>query len=105
SAIDRLRRALDETLVGGVQTDLGFHRWLVDHPAFVAGDYHTGLIAAAWGESGPALDPQVAALAALAAREGRLRQPAASARPAADATGGTGVSPWSRLARREGLRR
>ncbi|MGH2456822.1 MAG: acetyl-CoA carboxylase biotin carboxylase subunit, partial [Candidatus Limnocylindria bacterium] len=51
SAIDRLRRALDETLVGGVQTDLGFHRWLVDHPAFVAGDYHTGLIAAAWGES------------------------------------------------------
>ena len=32
AAVARLRRALDETLVGGLQTDLGFH-WLVDHPA------------------------------------------------------------------------
>ena len=36
AAVARLRRALDETLVGGLQTDLGFHRWLVDQPEFVA---------------------------------------------------------------------
>ncbi len=35
AAVARLRRALDETLVGGLQTDLGFHRWLVDQPGFV----------------------------------------------------------------------
>ena len=30
AAIHRLRRALDETLIGGLQTDAGFLRWLVD---------------------------------------------------------------------------
>ena len=51
AAVARLRRALDETLVGGLQTDLGFHRWLVDHPGFVRGEYHTGLIADDWPEA------------------------------------------------------
>ena len=49
SAIDRLRRALDETIVGGVQTDAGFLRWLVDDEAFVDGDYDTSLIGQRWG--------------------------------------------------------
>ena len=49
SAIDRLRRALDETVIGGVQTDAGFLRWLVDDEAFVGGDYDTGLIEERWG--------------------------------------------------------
>ena len=38
AAVDRLRRALDETAIGGVQTDAGFLRWLVDHPEVRAGD-------------------------------------------------------------------
>ena len=37
AAVDRLRRALDETLIGGLQTDAGFLRWLVDDEAFVGG--------------------------------------------------------------------
>ena len=45
AAVARLRRALDEMLGGGLQTDLGFHRWLVDHPDFLAGDYDTGFVA------------------------------------------------------------
>jgi acetyl-CoA carboxylase biotin carboxylase subunit len=45
-AIRRLRRALDEYHVGGtLKTNLPFHRRLVRHPAFVAGDYDTGLLA------------------------------------------------------------
>ncbi|HEX7068245.1 MAG TPA: biotin carboxylase N-terminal domain-containing protein, partial [Candidatus Limnocylindria bacterium] len=66
AAVARLRRALDETVVGGLQTDLGFHRWLVDQPEFVAGDYHTGFVAERWGD-GPALPDRDAALAAFAA--------------------------------------
>ena len=37
AAIARLRRALDETLIGGVQTDHGFLRWLVDEPGLRRG--------------------------------------------------------------------
>ncbi len=37
AAIARLRRALDETLIGGVQTDAGFLRWVVDDEAFASG--------------------------------------------------------------------
>ena len=49
AALSRLRRALDETIVGGVQTDLSFLRWLVDEPGFRAGSYDTGLIGGAVG--------------------------------------------------------
>ncbi|HEX6475183.1 MAG TPA: biotin carboxylase N-terminal domain-containing protein [Candidatus Limnocylindria bacterium] len=101
AAVARLRRALDETLVGGLQTDLGFHRWLVDHPGFGAGDYHTGLIGQDWPDGAvPATDDlALAATAAIAAR-----------RAAPTANDGTmpgmvsNLSAWARLARREALR-
>jgi acetyl-CoA carboxylase, biotin carboxylase subunit len=44
AAIDRMRRALDEYHVGGIRTNLAFHRRVVRHPAFLAGDYDTGYI-------------------------------------------------------------
>jgi acetyl-CoA carboxylase, biotin carboxylase subunit len=40
-ALARLRRALDEYRIAGVKTSLPFHRALVDHPAFVAGELDT----------------------------------------------------------------
>ena len=49
AAVARLRRALDETVVGGLPTTLGFHRWLVDQPAFLDGRYDTRLVDDAWG--------------------------------------------------------
>jgi acetyl/propionyl-CoA carboxylase alpha subunit len=101
-AIARLRRALDETLIGGVQTDAGFHRWLVDHPAFVDGRYDTSFIEAEWGD-GPSVSAEDASLAGVAAREGRLA--AGSPRPGASARAGSSESAWAALARREGLRR
>ena len=100
AALARLSRALDETLVGGVQTDAGFHRWLVDHPAFAAGRYDTSFIAEEWG-NGPALGPGERALAvtaAVAARELDASRPPAAPTVAPE-------SAWGRLARREGLRR
>ncbi len=98
AAIDRLRRALDETLIGGLQTDAGFLRWLVDDPAFVAGEYDTGLIADRWA-GGPQLgteDRALVALAAIAARSASLVQGWAPVP--------TRGSAWGELGRREALR-
>jgi len=107
AAVARLRRALDEMLTGGLQTDLGFHRWLVDHPGFVAVGYDTGFVAAEWGD-GPALSPEEVALAGMAARGARAsRDTSAGHMPrAADAfeVGRPGDAAWARLGRREGLR-
>ncbi len=41
AALRRLAAALDELLIGGITTTAGFHRWLVDQPAIVAGDVTT----------------------------------------------------------------
>jgi acetyl-CoA carboxylase biotin carboxylase subunit len=39
-AIARTRRALDEfTIVGELRTNIELHRWLMNHPRFIAGDY------------------------------------------------------------------
>jgi acetyl-CoA/propionyl-CoA carboxylase biotin carboxyl carrier protein len=100
AAVSRLRRALDETLIGGVQTDLGFHRWIVDQPSFVSGDYDTGLIEREWG-SGPPIpdaDARLAAAAATAARRFTRMGAGPGLRP--DRV----ESAWGRLARREAIR-
>jgi acetyl-CoA carboxylase biotin carboxylase subunit len=39
-AIARMRRALDEFAIQGVHTTIPFHQKLLDHPKFVAGDFH-----------------------------------------------------------------
>ena len=99
AAVDRLRRALDETLIGGVQTDAGFLRWLVDDEAFASGRYDTSLIDERW-QDGPPLSPEDRAIAALAAVAGRASEPASRA-PATDPRP---TSAWGERARREALR-
>jgi acetyl/propionyl-CoA carboxylase alpha subunit len=100
AAVRRLRRALDETQIGGVQTDAGFLRWLVDDDAFSSGGYDTSLIPERWG-SGPPLTDDDRNLAALAATVARRET----------ATGGSwspvpsSASPWGEAARRDGLHR
>jgi acetyl-CoA carboxylase biotin carboxylase subunit len=44
AAIERMRRALGEYHVGGIKTNLAFHRLVMRHPAFLRGDYDTGFI-------------------------------------------------------------
>jgi acetyl/propionyl-CoA carboxylase alpha subunit len=100
AAVDRLRRALDETLVGGLQTDAGFLRWLVDDDAFVSGDYDTSLIAERWG-SGPDPTDDELALAARAAMDARSREPRGGAVSVRTDAG----SAWGRRARQDALRR
>ena len=45
-AIGRMLAALADTTVEGVATNVGFLRRVLDHPAFRAGDIHTGFAAA-----------------------------------------------------------
>jgi acetyl/propionyl-CoA carboxylase alpha subunit len=99
AAVTRLRRALDETLIGGLQTDAGFLRWLVDDEAFADGAYDTGLIGERWG-AGPPLSDEDTALAAFVAAEARREtRPGATRRVATRS-----VSPWGERARQDALR-
>ena len=44
-AIERMRRALGEFVIAGeLTTNLDFHRWLMNHPAFFGGDFDTNFI-------------------------------------------------------------
>ncbi|MFL5649730.1 MAG: acetyl/propionyl/methylcrotonyl-CoA carboxylase subunit alpha [Chloroflexota bacterium] len=84
AAIDRLRRALDETEVAGIQTTLPFHRFVARHPRFAAAELSTDWVAEAW--DGRSQRAEVAAGAAVpaasfdakAAPAGEERAPAGS---------------------------
>jgi acetyl/propionyl-CoA carboxylase alpha subunit len=64
-AIDRLRRALDEVEVAGIQTTLPFHRFVARHPGFRAGELSTSWVGEHW--DGPAERARAAGVAMLAA--------------------------------------
>ncbi|HVM25918.1 MAG TPA: biotin carboxylase N-terminal domain-containing protein [Candidatus Limnocylindrales bacterium] len=100
TAVDRLRRALDETIVGGLQTDAGFFRWLVDDPAFASGDYDTSLVPERW-RGGPSPSDEELALAARAALDARLAEPQGVPLSVRTDSG----SGWGRRARQDALRR
>lgn len=61
-AIARMRRALAETLVAGVDTTIPFYQFVLNHPAYLAGKLNTGLI----GELVEELAQSVAQPAAVA---------------------------------------
>ena len=52
AAIDRLRRALDETEIAGIQTTLPFHRFVAREPTFRSEELSTGWVAARWDGAG-----------------------------------------------------
>jgi acetyl-CoA carboxylase biotin carboxylase subunit len=65
-ALARMRRALDEYLVRGIRTNLPFHRRVMRHPAFVAGDYDTGFIDREPALRSPGAEPDELGLTAAA---------------------------------------
>ncbi len=90
-SIERMRAALDRTAVLGVVTNLARLRAILDHPAFRAGELHTGFIEEHLGELTPHRCPPPEAVAAAAAALHVARRPAAA--------GGRAVAPdpWSTL--------
>ena len=100
-ALLRMRRALAEYHVGGIRTNLAFHRRVLRHPAFEAGEYDTGFIERFRSELAPAaLDEPSGVMAAVGvALAARARQAAA---PAALDTGAVQPSAWRRGGHRGG---
>ncbi|HXE76557.1 MAG TPA: acetyl-CoA carboxylase biotin carboxylase subunit [Candidatus Xenobia bacterium] len=103
-AVARLRRALDEYIIGGIQTNLPFFRRLVARPEFTAGELDTELIdrllreRASELEATRELPPRTINVAALAVAVKEASASRNGARPAAPSSG------WKQAARREGLR-
>jgi acetyl/propionyl-CoA carboxylase alpha subunit len=86
-AFDRLTRALRETEVGGVTTNLPFLRWLVAHPLVRAGRVTTAFLT----ENPPLAEPPAAAPNAVWSEPWRLNLPSPPARPAPDADAASGA--------------
>ncbi|MCS6913744.1 MAG: acetyl-CoA carboxylase biotin carboxylase subunit [Myxococcales bacterium] len=93
-AVARMRRALDEYRIGGIKTNLPFHRRVMREPDFVRGQYDTGYIEAHKAvllapyvpeEASLELAAQAAAIHAAALRESL---------PPRRADGGTEPSAW-----------
>ena len=94
-AIQRMQSALSEYRVGGVRNNVAFHKALMEHPPFLKGELHTGLLDHPWWKQkgiGPNLKFAVAAALfdELEQEERRAQQPAADACP---------VDGWKSLAR------
>ena len=86
TALARMRRALAEFEIGGLQTTLSFHRWLLEEPDFVTGEgLATDLVSRSWHPA--AVLPGAALRAAeLAAKAAAASSPArAAGAPASDA--------------------
>jgi acetyl/propionyl-CoA carboxylase alpha subunit len=79
-ALDRLSRALRETEVEGVSTNLRFLRWLVAHPLVRSGRVTTAFLA----EYPPLSDPPAAVPAGIWTDPWRLNLPTPPSRPALD---------------------
>ena len=77
AAIARLRRALDETEIAGIQTTLPFHRFVARSEPFRAGELSTGWVEDWW--DGPAEFRRAARVAMLAAGLEALESGRASA--------------------------
>ena len=43
-ALARMRRALEEMVVEGIETTIPFHKKVLEHPDFIAGNVHTGFL-------------------------------------------------------------
>ena len=79
TAIARMRRALDEYQVRGIETNLAFHRRCFRHAAFIEGDYDTGFIARNAAELHPRAEGGELDAAIIAAALDSLQKPTASA--------------------------
>ena len=98
-ALARMRRALEETVVEGLTSNVAFHRWLFTQPEFILGDVHTGFLAEKFTPAALKATPEAENVALLAASL-HAHAKALSVRPVE-----RGPSPWryaDRLASRDG---
>jgi acetyl/propionyl-CoA carboxylase alpha subunit len=102
AALRRMHRALGEYQIIGVRTTVPFHRWLMRHPPFVAGDFDTGIVARDWAPSDELPEDEATRVAILAAvAEHLVRGRRRAATPAAASSE---ENRWLSFARRAALR-
>ena len=78
TAVDRMRRALDEYQVRGIETNLAFHRRCLRQADFIKGDYDTSFIARNAAELHPRADGGDLDAAIIAAVLDAQQKPAAA---------------------------
>jgi len=96
AALERMKRALREYQVVGIQTNLRFHRLVMDHPAFREGVYDTGFIDANKDALTPADHTAGALQLAVASIDAHRRALAMKSR---EVDQSSCVSAWRRAAR------
>ena len=105
-AIERMKRALREYVIVGVQTNIPFHLQLLDDPRFVAGQVHTGFLDEDFKmeePDGTSVDDNVALLVAAVLSHTRRGTNGASPAAAAAATGGWAIAGRERMVARRAL--
>lgn len=107
-ALARLRRALHEFVIAGVQTTLPFHRWLVELPDFREARLRTDLVARSW-QPAPIRERAAREAARAVARhvfqnEGSLGTPSSGRRREVP-DGADHATQWRMTARREAVER
>ena len=114
AAIGRLNRALDETVVTGIQTTLPFHRWVMSDPGFWEGGLTIDWVDANWAtqlEPSRAAALEAARWAATATLGEHLDGAASEGAIATKSDVATGPGPapimsdWARAARTEAVDR
>jgi acetyl-CoA carboxylase, biotin carboxylase subunit len=108
-ARERMLRALEETRIEGIPTNLSFHRWALNRPEFIEGKLHTGFIEELFRPEDLA-DPEeetlLARIAAVAAYRDRESPGAGATGVAASGATGSGTAAADPLApRRSAWRR
>ena len=98
-AAARMTRALDELRVDGVKTSIAFHRRVMTHPAFLAGDLHTGFLGEHPELLVPGTDPWLSEVAVLAAAVAHFRRLEQLSQRATRAGASGGRSGWKSGAR------
>ncbi len=104
AAVARMRRALDEYAVRGIETNLAFHRRCFRHPKFIAGEYDTGFIGRNAKELAPIAEGDELTAAIIAAALDSIQSPQAAPRSngssasatATIAPASTEISGWRR---------
>jgi acetyl-CoA carboxylase biotin carboxylase subunit len=107
-AIDRMRRALGEFVITGeLTTNLAFHRWIVNHPQFLAGNFDTSFISREYHpDADAAPDADSARIAAMLLAAVALQRNTNHAQgPVAAGPGRDRGSAWRTFGRLDMLRR
>ena len=99
-AIARMRRALQDLLIAGIDTNTSFHLALLDDPDFVAGNVDTGWLERDFTMPPPADDGREMTALIAAALAAEMGGRAAGAAPAA---GPSAADMWARIGRADAM--